>query len=189
MLELKKREANFGLELKEKYQAPATLAQCFRCGACSGICPVEKVEEDFDPRVFVHGVLLGLKEKLLSGEAIWKCSGCGSCIPVCPMDVKPMEVIKALKAVVEKRDPELALEMRFKVGRLARVDAGKCIACLTCVRDCPFGAPYITEEGYAVIQPDKCKGCGICVVECPARAIILNASPEMIATVRGGGHG
>ncbi|AEH46035.1 4Fe-4S ferredoxin iron-sulfur binding domain protein [Thermodesulfatator indicus DSM 15286] len=179
MIELEKRDPGFVFELKEKYQAPATLAQCFRCGACSGICPVEKVQDDFDPRVIVHGVLLGLKDRFLKTETIWKCSGCGSCVPVCPMEVKPMEVIKALKAVVEERDPECALEMRFKVGRLARVIADKCIACLTCVRDCPFKAPYITEEGYAVIQPDKCRACGICVVECPARAIVLNSPPEM----------
>jgi len=185
MLELKTREAGFA-EAVIGVGAPETLAQCFRCGACSGVCPVEKVAEDFDPRVIVHAVLLGLKERLLGGESIWKCSGCGSCVPVCPMDVKPMEVIKALKGMVAQEDPEKALEMLFKTGRLARVDAGKCIACLTCVRACPFGAPYITPEGYAVITPEKCKACGICVVECPARAIELAASPEMAANMLGG---
>ncbi len=92
MLELKSREANF-FERVISGGGPETLAQCFRCGACSGICPVEKVAEDFDPRKIVHAVLLGLREELLSGESIWKCSGCGSCVPVCPMDVKFMEVI------------------------------------------------------------------------------------------------
>ncbi len=185
MLELKAREANFAKELVG-VGGPETLAQCFRCGACSGVCPVEKVAEDFDPRAIVHGVLLGLKERLLAQEIIWKCSGCGSCVPVCPMDVKPMEVIKALKALVAKEDPELALKRRFEVGRLAQVDAGKCIACLTCVRACPFGAPRIEPEGYAVIDPEKCKACGICVVECPARAIELSGVPEMTAMVVGG---
>ncbi len=185
MFEVKTRDMTWVEDLKE-IGAPETLAQCFRCGACSGICPVEKVAEDFDPRVIVHSVLLGLKEKLLKGETIWKCSGCGSCVPVCPMDVKPMEVIKALKKLVVQEHPEQALEMLFKTGRLAKVEAGKCIACLTCVRSCPFGAPYITPEGYAVITPEKCKACGICVVECPARAIELAASPEMAANMMGG---
>jgi len=185
MLELKGREANFFEEVIAE-GGPDTLAQCFRCGACSGVCPVEKTAEVFDPRVIVHAVLLGLKERLLSGETIWKCSGCGSCVPVCPMDVKPMEVIKALKKMVEEEAPEKALEMRFKMGRLAMVDAGKCIACLTCVRACPFGAPYIVPEGYAVIAPEKCQACGICVVECPARAIELPPSPEMTVMAIGG---
>ncbi len=177
MIDLKKREAGLTEELLG-VGAPETFSQCFRCGACSGICPVEKVVEEFDPRVIVHGVLLGLKERLLSGKTIWFCSGCGSCVPVCPMEVKPMEVIRALKALVAKEDPARALEMRFEAGRLARVDAGKCIACLTCVRTCPFGAASIVSEGYAVIDPDKCQACGICVVECPARAIELRPAPE-----------
>ncbi len=156
---------------------PEGLAQCFRCGACSGICPVEKVCDEFDPRVIVHTLLLGLQERLLKGPVIWYCSQCGSCVPVCPMDVKPMEVIKALQALAQK-EGEPAEERRFAAGRLARVDAEKCIVCLTCVRTCPFGAPYILEEGFAVIDPAKCQGCGICVVECPARAIEIKASPE-----------
>ncbi len=185
MIELKGRDPHLAGELINT-GAPETLAQCFRCGACSGVCPVEKVAEDFDPRVIVHGVLLGLKERLLAGDTIWKCSGCGSCVPVCPMDVKPMEVIKALKGLVAQEDPARALELRFETGRLARVEAGKCIACLTCVRTCPFGAPRILSEGYAVIDPEKCQACGICVVECPARAIELKTAPEMAVTVVGG---
>ncbi len=184
MLELKTREAEFFKKVS-LHGGPETLAQCFRCGACSGVCPVEKVAEDFDPRVIVHATLLGLKERLLEGETIWKCSGCSSCVPVCPMEVKPMEVIKALQAMVKEEAPEKALEMRFRMGRLAKVDAGKCIACLTCVRACPFGAPSIVSEGYAVIDPEKCQACGICVVECPARAIEMSPSPEMMAMYRG----
>ena len=183
MLELKK-DVSLIEEIRQ-HEAPEYFTQCFRCGACSGICPVEKVAQDFDPRVIVHALLLGLKEKLLADDTIWKCSGCGSCIPVCPMDVKPMEVIKALKALVAEKDPEFALKMRFKAGRLARVNPEKCIACLTCVRDCPFSAPAIVPDGYAVIDPEKCRACGICVVECPARAIELNPSPEMAASLGG----
>ena len=185
MLDLKTRETGLAKELLG-VGAPETLTQCFRCGACSAICPVEKVAEDFDPRVIVHGVLLGLKERLLSSDTIWKCSGCGSCVPVCPMDVKPMEVIQALKKMAAQEDASSAEEKRFKMGRLARVDAGKCIACLTCVRTCPFNAPYITAEGYAVIKADKCQACGICVVECPARAISLASAPEMSVIAMGG---
>lgn len=56
---------------------------------------------------------------------------------------------------------------------IAVVDKDKCIACLTCVRICPYMVPEIGEEGVAVIQPALCKGCGTCVGECPAKAIQL----------------
>jgi len=176
MIDLRERDQGL-VEKVVETGGPSALSLCFRCGACSGICPVEKVCDDFDPRVIVHAVLLGLKEKLLQGETIWYCSQCGSCIPVCPMDVKPMEVIKALQELAKEIGVQVE-EKRFAAGRLARVEAEKCIVCLTCVRTCPFGAPYILEEGFAVIDPEKCQGCGICVVECPARAIVLEPSPE-----------
>ncbi len=183
MIDLKERDRTLARQIVG-LGAPDTLAQCFRCGACSGICPVEKVVEEFDPRVVVHCLLLGLTERLFSGKMIWYCSECGSCLPVCPMEVKPMEVIKALKAWAKEKDPQ-ALEKRYSVGRLAKVDPEKCIACLTCVRTCPFGAPSIVSDGYAVIDPEKCQACGICVVECPARAIYLEPSPEMSALEAG----
>ncbi len=184
MIDLKTRDKELARLIK-KMGGPEALTQCFRCGACSGICPVEKVCEEFDPRVIVHSVLLGLKEKLLKRPTIWYCSQCGSCVPVCPMDVKPMEVIKTLQSLARKEGVPIE-ESRFAVGRLARVDAEKCIVCLTCVRTCPFGAPYIVEDGFAVIEADKCRGCGICVVECPARAIEIRPSPENVAFSTGG---
>ncbi len=67
MFEVKTRDMTWVEDLKE-IGAPETLAQCFRCGACSGICPVEKVAEDFDPRVIVHSVLWGLKRNSLKGR-------------------------------------------------------------------------------------------------------------------------
>ncbi|MEJ2672154.1 MAG: FAD-dependent oxidoreductase [Deltaproteobacteria bacterium] len=56
---------------------------------------------------------------------------------------------------------------------VATVDGNLCAACLICVRACPFGVPFINEEGYSEIDPAKCHGCGICASECPAKAIQL----------------
>lgn len=56
---------------------------------------------------------------------------------------------------------------------VAEVDPDHCAACLICVRACPFGAPFINEDGVSEIPPPKCRGCGICAAECPARAIRL----------------
>jgi heterodisulfide reductase subunit A len=58
---------------------------------------------------------------------------------------------------------------------IAKVDESKCAACLICVRACPFGVPFINEDGYSQIDPDKCQGCGICAADCPAKAIQLLA--------------
>jgi coenzyme F420-reducing hydrogenase delta subunit/Pyruvate/2-oxoacid:ferredoxin oxidoreductase delta subunit len=56
-------------------------------------------------------------------------------------------------------------------GNGASVLPEVCIACLTCVRVCPFEIPKIKEdENFAYINSD-CQSCGMCVVECPAKAI------------------
>jgi len=58
-------------------------------------------------------------------------------------------------------------------GMIAVVDKERCAACLTCVRECPFDVPVITEEGVAWIEPASCQGCGICASACPRKAIDL----------------
>jgi heterodisulfide reductase subunit A-like polyferredoxin len=66
-------------------------------------------------------------------------------------------------------------------GIVAQVDVEKCVACLTCVRICPYHVPQIQVDlsgvggivGAAYIEPAQCHGCGICVAECPAKAIQL----------------
>jgi heterodisulfide reductase subunit A len=66
-------------------------------------------------------------------------------------------------------------------GLVAEVDQQKCVACLTCVRVCAFGASHLEADapgvgdiaGAARIEPSMCQGCGVCVSECPAGAIEL----------------
>lgn len=63
-------------------------------------------------------------------------------------------------------------------GAGAVVDKGKCIACLTCVRICPYEIPKIGPESVAVIDPEECQACGICITECPALAIGFRRDQE-----------
>ncbi|MEJ2718657.1 MAG: 4Fe-4S binding protein [Deltaproteobacteria bacterium] len=63
-------------------------------------------------------------------------------------------------------------EMTFP-GVISKVEPSKCAACLTCVRLCPYGAPFINEDHKAEIVPALCQGCGICASVCPAKAIEL----------------
>jgi coenzyme F420-reducing hydrogenase delta subunit/NAD-dependent dihydropyrimidine dehydrogenase PreA subunit len=56
-------------------------------------------------------------------------------------------------------------------GGGAVVDQKKCMACLTCLRVCPYGAPVV--EAYSTIRPEYCQACGLCAPECPAEAISM----------------
>ena len=56
-------------------------------------------------------------------------------------------------------------------GGGAVVDKNKCMACLTCRRVCPYGAPVV--QAYSEIRPEYCQACGLCAPECPAQAISM----------------
>ncbi len=66
-------------------------------------------------------------------------------------------------------------------GPVAEVDLDLCVACLTCVRSCAYGAPRVSADaagvggilGAAQIEPALCQGCGLCAAACPAGAIQL----------------
>jgi NADPH-dependent glutamate synthase beta subunit-like oxidoreductase/coenzyme F420-reducing hydrogenase delta subunit/NAD-dependent dihydropyrimidine dehydrogenase PreA subunit len=56
-------------------------------------------------------------------------------------------------------------------GGGAVVDTNKCMACLTCQRICPYGAPKVTSV--SEIRPEYCQACGLCAPECPGQAISM----------------
>ena len=56
-------------------------------------------------------------------------------------------------------------------GGGAVVDKNKCMACLTCKRICPYGAPVVTS--FSEIRPEYCQACGLCAPECPGGAISM----------------
>lgn len=59
-------------------------------------------------------------------------------------------------------------------GVVAEVTQEKCSACLTCVRTCPYEAPFIGTAGKAEIRVQLCQGCGMCAGICPSKAIDLH---------------
>jgi len=61
-------------------------------------------------------------------------------------------------------------------GLGAKVDAEKCVACLTCRRVCPYSVPVVEER--AVISVEGCLACGICAAACPAGAITMEVINE-----------
>ncbi len=67
--------------------------------------------------------------------------------------------------------------LRFEIeegGAVAQVEEGKCSACLTCVRICPYGAPRMNDDMKAEIKFELCQGCGMCVTVCPSKAIDMH---------------
>jgi heterodisulfide reductase subunit C len=71
---------------------------CYQCGACVAQCPAAKYSDRFNPRSIMLDALLGRGDVLLGPDSpIWLCTNCYSCYERCPQDVRPIEVIVALK--------------------------------------------------------------------------------------------
>jgi heterodisulfide reductase subunit C len=77
---------------------------CYQCGACVGDCPSARFSADFNPRRIMQAVLYGMEEEVVgSTSPVWQCSNCFTCFDRCPQDVKPIEVIIALKNLMGER--------------------------------------------------------------------------------------
>lgn len=73
---------------------------CYQCGSCVAVCPAARFNKDFNPRDILLKTLLGKKDELIGADSIiWKCTNCYSCYERCPQDVRPIEVIIALKNI------------------------------------------------------------------------------------------
>jgi len=91
------------------------------------------------------------------------------------------EAIAQAQAAAARAATVLSRDYLEVGGVVAQVDPEKCVACLTCVRICPYRVPHIRADligvggiiGAAYIEPAQCHGCGVCVGECPAKAIQL----------------
>jgi len=77
---------------------------CYQCGACVGDCPSARFSEDFNPRQIMLAVLYGMEDEVVGPKSkVWQCSNCFTCFDRCPQDVKPIEVIIALKNLMGER--------------------------------------------------------------------------------------
>lgn len=81
------------------------------------------------------------------------------------------ESISQALATVGRAMTVLSKDSIPAAARVSVVNNDQCASCLTCMRVCPYDAPYFDEKGEVHIEAVKCQGCGICASLCPGRAI------------------
>jgi len=132
---------------------------CYQCGACVGDCPSARFHAAFNPREIMMSALLGDLEYLLQPESvIWKCSNCYNCYERCPQDVRPVEVILALKNLAREDDQQpdevrAIVAMIEKSGRSAPM-----LGTLNRRREAmglPPIAPVAVEELRTLLAPEE----------------------------------
>lgn len=74
------------------------IQNCYQCGTCSGSCPAG-ARTNYLVRGIIRKALLGLKKEVISAPELWYCTTCYMCTDRCPQDVKPTDVIKAIRNV------------------------------------------------------------------------------------------
>jgi NADPH-dependent glutamate synthase beta subunit-like oxidoreductase/coenzyme F420-reducing hydrogenase delta subunit/ferredoxin len=91
-----------------------------------------------------------------------------------PVPVEPPDVRRRSWSEIDHNYDDMSVmrEARrcMNCGAGAEVLIDKCVACLTCLRVCPFDIPKVTDV--ARIESKLCQACGMCVGECPGNAII-----------------
>jgi heterodisulfide reductase subunit C len=102
---VKKRKVSVSFEFRRKLaeKIEGNLANyCYQCGACVGDCPAATYSGgEFNPREIMLKILYGLSAALVKEDSsVWKCTSCYNCHERCPQEVKPVEVIIALKNVL-----------------------------------------------------------------------------------------
>jgi len=86
-------------ELQEMGMDKNQLRRCIQCGMCAGGCPMALAGLEYFIKRIVHASILGLKEIFLDDSSVWGCQSCNRCVEVCPMDVRPYELIQAIRRV------------------------------------------------------------------------------------------
>lgn len=84
------------------------------------------------------------------------------------------ETISQSLAAAGRAGQLLSHEKLTVSGVISKHDRKMCMSCLACFRACPFGSPFIDEDGMVSHNEIKCTGCGICAGVCPAKAFQVN---------------
>ncbi len=106
-----KHRLNFAFREKLNFMAEGFRHNyCYQCGACVADCPARNYSERFSPRLIMLKALLGFEDELIRPDSeIWDCTNCYTCSERCPQDVRPVDVIIAMKNICnrEQKAPSL----------------------------------------------------------------------------------
>ncbi|MBN2528081.1 MAG: quinone-interacting membrane-bound oxidoreductase complex subunit QmoC [Deltaproteobacteria bacterium] len=76
----------------------ANASKCYQCATCSSVCDLSFGDNAF-PRKQLQWAQLGLIDKIKSDYAIWLCHQCNDCSVHCPKDVRPGDIMAAMRAL------------------------------------------------------------------------------------------
>ncbi|MGB9718602.1 MAG: 4Fe-4S dicluster domain-containing protein [Thermoproteota archaeon] len=85
--------------------------KCVQCGSCTSACPVNRIQEGFNPRRIVGSLS---RFNRIPDQDPWLCSTCSLCSERCPQGVDPLSIILVLRAVLYEnggKAPEEVLKM------------------------------------------------------------------------------
>jgi heterodisulfide reductase subunit C len=104
------------------------LLYCFNCSSCISGCPASEADPPLLIRNLARMVLLGLEDELLEEDSPWLCVTCSRCEEMCPQDVKPFELLLAIRRWQCREDdtrlPPVLPEL-YERGYTQPVEGGK----------------------------------------------------------------
>jgi len=131
---------------------------CTQCGACVGDCPAARYDATFNPRRIVLLALYGAADELLGERSpVWTCTNCANCAERCPQQVKPVDIIIALKNLLADRgrEPEAVgkvVEAFWQTGRTTQT--GPMVDKMRAAYGLGPLAPVPVEEVRALVGPE-----------------------------------
>ncbi len=97
-----------------------------------------------------------------------KCVGCTDCVAACKLENNVPDGFCRdwIVEEVNGKYPDLHMEIRSE----------RCNHCQNapCVRCCPTGASYQTEDSVVMVERSDCTGCKACIASCPYDARFVN---------------
>ena len=73
------------------------ISACLTCRSCTASCPLNKINQRFNPQRIIRMIFLGLAEDILKSDFIWLCAGCDACREACPRNVRIPDFMALLR--------------------------------------------------------------------------------------------
>jgi len=170
MLNLSLPDPSFSKEVLAEPGGESLLV-CYSCGTCVSACPVQWVNERYNPRRLIKKAVLDMREEVLSDPVIWYCSACDLCYQKCPQQIHISDLMKAFCRLAQREG--------YKPSHIAaQVNERTCVACGLCAEVCPYEAIELVtkrvlgrEKTVAQVNQFLCMECGICAASCRSGSI------------------